>query len=405
MKNILIPLFAAAILSSCASVSPLNRHRSPLQRSTETAVQTTIRKPAETIQINELRVLLQSGKQGLKVSAKGGLRLIHRGEGSTVAILKSGEQGRLIAKDERLYYKDKLLNAPALQLHPIDKASPILVDGKEYRGDLIIRASNSKLILINEVSLDEYLYGVLSSEVPPDWPWAALRAQAVAARTYALFRMKSTQSKHFDLDDSTSSQVYSGISREHPRTSQAVNETRGIVLSYQNQIAETFFHSNCGGHTTGTRSVWGKDIPYLRGIRDSHCRREKHADWEVSISKTEAQRRLSSASKLKGSLISLHPYDRDESERWEMVRIEGSGGDVKVKSSSFRLALGADILRSTHFSLIPRGDEYIFKGRGWGHGIGLCQEGAKVKAGKGWDYRKILRNYYPGTRLVTFEDF
>ncbi len=347
-----------------------------------------------------LRVLLAAGKGALKVSCPGGLTLSDEQGGGVVARLGSGSTSLGVAQG-RFLWKGRFLAARSLLIRPARPGDSVEVSGRHYRGRLCVRlGGDGRLLLVNEVPLESYLLSVLPSEIPPSWPMEALKAQAVAARTYALFRASTSPSPDFDLDDTTRSQMYTGTRLESPRCRQAVAETEGQVVTWQGRLAETFFCSNCGGHTADVAGVWGgRDLPYLAGVPCHFGDRGRHFFWQGDISVARAQARLRAKGALKGALLDLQPFDQDDSGRWRKVRVRGSGGDVVISSSELRGILGVDLLRSTRFEVERVGDTFSFQGRGWGHGVGLCQEGAKGMAEQGYGYRQILAYYYPGTSI------
>jgi stage II sporulation protein D len=229
----------------------------------------------------------------------------------------------------------------------------------------------------------------------------ALKAQALAARSYAVWRATETRrsgNSAFDLDDSVASQAYQGLEKQDPRTDKAVDLTNAEILAFQGKIAQCFFHSNSGGHTAGSDEAWGGQSPtaYLGGVMDTWSEDQPHYAWSVSLELEKVEARLAKAGLYHGLLEDLIPKDLTDSGRWESVRLYGPGGDTVIKATALRSALGADVLRSTNFKVHRHGTQLIFDGLGWGHGVGLAQEGAKAMAQAGKDYRNILSHYYPG---------
>lgn len=347
-----------------------------------------------------LRVLLRRQAQGLKVSAGGGLRLRDPDSGRVLAELPPQGRGRLGATGSSLSYNGRPLGLPLALIEPLKPGEPLKAAGRRYRGTLALQAVQGELMLLNIVGLEGYLKGVLPAEMPADWPLEALKAQAVAARSFALVQAAKAK-PHWDLDDSTASQVYRGLDAERPGPSRAVDETRGVVLSHLGKVAEAFFHSNSGGHTADVSEVWGGQLAYLRGVLDTHSEDQKHYAWTAVIPLEQAEQALAKAGLWQGVLDDLVGRDLSESGRWLNVELLGAAGERKrVKATELRRVLGADRLRSTRFRVRRRGADLVFDGLGWGHGVGLSQEGAKVQAEQGWDHRRILRHYYPGTRLA-----
>jgi stage II sporulation protein D len=387
-----------SLAAGCASIAPREK---PEVVEVQLGVQPSemASKPAPKPGGPLLRVLLRRGLQGLKLSAPGGLALLDVDSAARLASIGASAKGRLEARGNRLYLGDRAIGEQA-EVHSDEGG--LRVAGRTYAGRILLRAIGGQVYLINEVPLQDYLKGVLPSEVPASWPLEALKAQVVAARSYALWRAGETRKAGavpFDLDDSVASQAYQGRGKQEARTDQAVDQCAGEVLAYRGKIAECFFHSNSGGHTAGSDEVWGGEAPaYLAGVLDSWSEDQPHYAWNASLSGGEVEQRLARAGLWTGLLDEIVPKASTDSGRWAQMRLIGSGADKTVKASAFRNALGADVLRSTNFKVRKRGDEWVFEGLGWGHGVGLSQEGAKAMAEAGKSYRSILDYYYPGTR-------
>lgn len=268
------------------------------------------------------------------------------------------------------------------------------LSGKRYRGELELRRLESgALQVINHVGLEDYLAGVLGHEMPLRWPDAAVEAQAIAARTYALSELKPRAP--FDLYQDTRSQVYGGVTGEDARAREIVTRTRGRILTSQGQIFVTYFHSTCGGDTVPAQWIfpWVKqEIGPLEGASGCRCQDSKFYRWEEV-------RDLSREVK---ELVLELPLRELSVEHWprggyvKSVRIVDAGGDVETLSGwDARRAFG---LRGYAWDagLSPDGRSVRFQGRGWGHGVGLCQWGARGFAQDGLDARAILEHFYPG---------
>ena len=181
-----------------------------------------------------------------------------------------------------------LYNTVSIGKRPVRLSSAsgvIQVNGKGYRGWVEIRKKkNGLLLVVNELDIEEYLKGVVAAEIPPDWEFEALKAQAVASRTYALYQKQSAGNRPYHILATVDSQLYSGNRGEHPQTVRAVQETRGVVITYQGEIIPAFYHSSCGGHTENAAELWGIDEPFLKGV-DCECQEiSKYGLWEPSSS-------------------------------------------------------------------------------------------------------------------------
>jgi len=266
----------------------------------------------------------------------------------------------------------------------------IVVNGVRVRGDVVVLPGVTGLTIVNVLPLEEYLAGVLGSEMPKSFLPEALKAQAIAARTYALNKKLEQYGQPFHLGSSVISQVYKGLAVEDPRTHEAVLATRGRVLTWQLQPIEAYFHSSCGGHTESGIDALNRDLPYLKSV-SCPCASLPSSSWSLSVSPKE----LSALSNGKPSLL---VQGRSPTGRVKRVQV----GARSVDAVQFRERLGYMKLKSLDFS-VSKGakDGWLLEGHGFGHGAGLCQWGAQVLAGKGWSFEKILEHYYPGTELQT----
>jgi stage II sporulation protein D len=348
-----------------------------------------------------LRVLLRRGQQGLKVSCPGGLRLV-AADGRALVELPPLGRASLGAVDGRLRFNERDLGCDAARVLPLEEGTTVTVAGRSYRGRLWLKAVGGQLALVNQVGLEDYLKGVLPSEIPASWPPESLKAQAVAARSFAVAKAQKAIQQPWDLDDSTASQAYKGADGEQDAPSKAVDATRGQVLCWAQSVVEAYFHSNSGGYTADAAEVWGGPAPpYLRGEPDDASEDQPHYAWNAELPLEEAQRKLEAAGLWQGFLAGVRGEERSDSGRWVTVVLVGDGEHRKLLSANaFRMALGADRLRSTNFKVKVKGDALVFEGLGWGHGVGLSQEGARALALRGSKCRGILEHYYPGTRLA-----
>lgn len=271
---------------------------------------------------------------------------------------------------------------------------------RPYRGLIELRhTAAGGLTVINELDLEEYLYGVLKLEVDPRWPAEALKAQAVAARTLAVYSLGRFRAEGYDLRATTDSQVYGGIAAEDPRATAAVDATRGELLTYQGRPIFAAFHSDSGGHTESSEHVWGGRYPYLKGVSDPLT---TAAPWTVKLDVAQVADRLRRAGKPVGAITAVEITERTPSGRAGALRLASGTGTVTLRATELRTILGADVLKSTMFTVRLVGDEQPaleFTGRGSGHGVGLSQWGARGQAMQGTSYPEILRSYYSGVTL------
>ncbi|MEW6203510.1 MAG: SpoIID/LytB domain-containing protein [bacterium] len=316
-------------------------------------------------------------------------------------------------------------------------ADTIKIGDSNFRGSLEISPdAYGSLTLINLVKVEDYLRGVVAAEMPASSPMEALKAQAIIARTYLMKNLHRHSIDSFHLCAAPDCQVYRGISGETERTDTAVKVTRGLLLAFNNSLANALFHSTCGGRTADYSENWhGERLPYLTAVNDgspfdqndlsteedfkkflptqsANCSRSKYFRWEIKKTKAELETILSASlpdytgdPALKpGSLRDIRIVRRNTSGRVGEIEITTETGTYRFSGDEIRWVLGG--LRSTMFTIKKEQDTnsetvYNFHGAGWGHGVGLCQIGAITLAEKGYSYKQILAHYYPGTKIYS----
>jgi stage II sporulation protein D len=266
----------------------------------------------------------------------------------------------------------------------------IKLKGFALRGTVDLKATEGGILVVNAIPLEDYLAAVLGGEMPPQFPAEALKAQAVAARTYAVSRKIDMYGKPYHLGATVLSQVYGGANREDPRTRAAVDATAGEVLTYDMQPIEAYFHASCGGQTESGRTALGRDLPYLKAV-DCPCGHDPSTHWTLSLTETQLKKVKLDTEKLKV---------RTRSQTGRAVSL--GDGKRTVDAVTFRQVLGYDQVKSLWFSVTSSGDDdgtVKLTGRGLGHGAGMCQFGSRMLAEDGWDYLQILAHFYPGAEL------
>ncbi len=271
-----------------------------------------------------------------------------------------------------------------------DGSGVIQVNGVRVKGDVVVLFGKTQLAAVNVLPLEDYLVGVLGSEMPRSFPLEALKAQAVAARTYALNKKLEQYGQPYHLGSSVISQVYKGLDVEDPVTREVVETTRGLVMTWQLQPIEAYFHASCGGRTETGIDALGRDLPYLQAV-DCPCGRLPTSHWTLNLKTAD----LKSLGGVKGTAVKVQ--GRSSTGRARRVEV----GARSIDAVTFRERIGYMKLKSLNFEIEKSRDGWTVAGSGFGHGAGMCQWGARVYAEKGWDYRKILQHYYPGTELQT----
>ncbi len=295
---------------------------------------------------------------------------------------------------------------PLSGLRITSQKKELQIEKKKY-GDAIQVLKNplGSLTVVNEIDMEEYLKGVLPSEMKALWPEEALKAQAVISRTYAVFKNIENQDFPFTLGSGTGSQVYGGKGVEMRLASRAVDRTRGEILTSRSKIFPTFFHSTCGGRTTRAEYQWKiEPHPSLRGVECSFCRVSPYYQWKAEYTGSEIRTLLAKKKFSVSQIQSITPAELDVSGHPRFFEVRHSQGSSKIPANEFRLAVGANRMRSTRVTIQRSGDRFLFLGRGWGHGVGLCQYGAKRLAELGYNYKQILHYYYPESDLQNLED-
>jgi stage II sporulation protein D len=343
-----------------------------------------------------------------------------------------------------------------------ESIAPVIeVNNHNYRGLITIHRTNAKtgLTVVDTLPLEEYLYGVIPKEISPEWPLEALKAQAVAARTYAYYSMNKYAADGYDVNTTTDCQAYGGRAIEDLRSNRAVNDTAGQVLLYQGRLIPAYFHSDGGGYTENSENVWGGYEPSLRAVED-YDQKSPHYRWKKELKPQDMADTLRAAGYDVGTLQAIelsqlnkppmNAPDRGVSGRVKTIRLIGTTASVEISGTKLRSILGLDstlcdvtvVLPSEKFFDVDIVDAYgtmgtkrvdmdlppqtepnlftdkpttrriggrsnetiLFSGYGWGHGLGLSQWGAKAMAekapaGNTAYFQEILKHYYTGVDI------
>jgi stage II sporulation protein D len=307
----------------------------------------------------------------------------------------------------------ELLHGTALRVCADDGDPTTIAFGKSkrrYRGALefTTQKGSAALLVVNELPVETYLRGVIAAEMPPSAPPDALKAQTIAARSYALKNRGRYRSRRYDLSDNTDCQVYGGADAEKPATDAAVRDTAGLVLVKDGALVLADYYDDCGGIT----SPGDRESDYPPSVRDAeeadgpdYCARGLYHTWSVKLTAEELSNTFSSAET--GIITNIRVEETDKSGRTRSLEIVGERGSKKLSGSAFRGRIGYSRLKSTLFS-ISREDNggFVVSGKGYGHGQGLCQMGAMGMASAPYNHTcdEILNHYYPGSEVVKFSD-
>lgn len=266
-----------------------------------------------------------------------------------------------------------------------------------YRGYISFRILNNNIHVVNHVELEDYLKGVVPKELSASYPLDALKAQAICSRSFAIKNINKLKKNGYNLDDTTRCQVYKGKTAEEERSNKAVDETKGQVAFYNNQIANTIFGASSGGITANASEVWGGNATnYLSSFEDPYSKTYK---WDHKVSKDDINNILIKNKINIGKFLNLNVTEKDISGRIKMIEIIGTEKTEKISGNAFRNILGNTKLKSTLFDIKDEDDDLIFQGRGYGHGVGMSQYGAVEMAKQGKNYTDIITFYFPGVTL------
>ncbi|SDE60214.1 SpoIID/LytB domain-containing protein [Sporomusa acidovorans] len=410
-----------------------------------------------------LRVGILTNQPSIQISSDANFDIVNSGTAEILRSFRAYDGVTIAAKDTGGFVINGVPVAAA-GLTVVQKKDDLLfyveqhiyVNKHRYRGDISIHPTAGKagITVVNTLPIEQYLYGIIKNEISPDWPMEAVKAQAVAARTYALANYNKHKADGFDVCATTDCQVYGGRESEVPRAREAVDATRGLVITYNGKLITAYFHSSSGGYTENSENVWSSPQPYLRGVTDfdQSC---PYFKWEKRLTVAEFNQIITNAGYNVGSLqaIELSPLttppitspDRGVSGRVKSLELVGTNGSAQVSGVKLRSILD---LKSTLFDvdvianeikqfampvyahngkterkpqitlpLIPKenpnirsvsssepGDYIVIAGYGWGHGLGLSQWGAKAMAEKEQSgnpeyFKAILKHYYQGVEI------
>jgi len=396
MRRVLSALMIGTVV--LASAAPVMARQAPVSaKAAVTEVQSVKQEP-------DLRVGLAVKQGSVTVSLIGG-KGTARTEGGKGASLAAGQSYDVRWQNGAYLVGREKLRGEVLTIRPSGKgagAGEFTLNGRRYRGALELRHKGGGLTAVNIVPVDGYLLSVVPEEMPVDWPAEAIKAQSVAARSFALASRGRHASEGYDLCTTTHCQLYTGTAAEKSASNAAIKATRGEVLTYGGKPIEALFHTDSGGMTENSEDVWGSHVPYLRAAKDTPA---KTMPWTKTISRADLERKLAAKGHDIGKVrsIALSPLaigraakDRTASGRVKTMTVKGTKGTATLSGTTWRSLLG---LKSTLFDAKLAKDMVTFTGYGSGHGLGISQWGAKRLAESGKSYAAILSHYYTGVTL------
>lgn len=396
MRRFLLAALVGTLVLS-ATAPAMARHAPASAKSAKASV--TAAQPAK--QAPDLRVGLASGRASLTITPAGGKATVQTGSSKTIT-LAANTAAAIRWQDGAFLVGREKLRSEVLVIRPAAKAGELSLDGRRYRGALELRHKSGGLTAVNIVPVDGYLRSVVPEEMPVDWPAEAIKAQSVAARSFALASRGRHASEGYDLCTTTHCQLYTGTTAEKSASNAAIKATRGEVLTYGGKPIEALFHTDSGGMTENSEDVWGSHVPYLRAAKDTPA---KTMPWTKAIRRADLERKLAAKGHDIGKVRSLvlsplaigrSAKDRTASGRVKTMTVKGTKGTATLSGTTWRSLLG---LKSTLFDAKLAKDMVTFTGYGSGHGLGISQWGAERMAAKGASYAEILHHYYTGTKM------
>lgn len=352
-----------------------------------------------------VRISVFQNLNEFKLSIKGEYEILDLPSGKVLGEGKALRESRVKVAEKGIQVGDEIFESDKISIAPVYDAT-LYANRRKFRGAIqVINVKDKGLLVVNKVDLEDYVKGVLFHEVSHRWPLEALKAQAVATRTYALYRMQTTKDKDFDVTNDIYSQVYGGQGSERYRTNLAVEATRNEILTFKGKIFPAFFHATCAGHTEDVGQVWKDDLAPLKGVRCPYCLNSPHYRWVKNFRSKTVQEKLNANGHHLGLIKDIAIISRNLSGRIKELRISTRDGvSVMISGKDFRNIVGPNEIRSNDYEISMSGYYFNLYGHGWGHGVGLCQWGAFGMAQKRFKFDEILSFYYPGTKVELYDN-
>jgi stage II sporulation protein D len=352
-----------------------------------------------------------SAAERIRVAVVDGARAVEL-RGSDIEVSELGDCAACAGAPRRAAVVRATLSGGAVEIDGVRAAAgfrlqseqPLRFNGREYPAPLEVVRNGDGLALVNELPLEDYVVGVLRAETGEKWPLEALRAQAIVARTYAAYHRTIAGTKPFHILASTANQQYAGRVASASPIWGAVRETVGQVLLWEGDLFPAFYHTESGGYTEDPRMVFAaRNMPALKPVRCEFSVGSPHFFWTLDLRLADLSEVLRKNDVSVGAVSAIEVTERTPSLRAATVTVHGSRGSARLRGNDFRRMLGYDTFKSTLFAVAVDGQVAHFSGRGYGHGVGMCQWGAKGMAEQGYTAKQILEFYYPGTVLSTLE--
>lgn len=378
---------------------------------------------SEFSSLNTIRVLLDNNSSVLTISVDD--EILISDESRKLAKVKSGNKLKFNNRLGRvnLSVGNMEFDSEKLYLTPAAENEIVKIDGKKYRGRIVVSIFDSEIKVVNQIGLEDYVKGVMTKEMPigkGNENYDALKAFSICARTYAFNKINENKN-FFDIYPDTRDQVYGGVEGETEYTNKIVDETKGQLLVYENEPAIIFYHSTCGGQTEDVGNVFNKkNISYLSGVEDGdepYCKISPRYEWTENYSELTFIDRLYKAKLIDSKSYKLSSlkikslFSSGRVNELEIILNNFAGNEKTILISGNRIRSiirsgdGKSILRSTFFNInFDDENNIVIIGKGNGHGVGLCQWGAIGQSKRGINYEEILNHYFPGTTIKNLYD-
>jgi stage II sporulation protein D len=320
--------------------------------------------------------------------------------------------------DERVHYQKKLVvsrrNSEELDLNRkwrhrgslMVQGNSILevYDGRKrvrrrYEGKIVVKPYSNGLYVINHIPIESYLEGVLNAEISTQWNLEAVKAQSIIARTFALYKRSERFEKPWHVTSGHGDQIYQGVNVSDQRGTQAIEATSGIVVTHKGFLAQTFYHSNCGGSTEDPGYLWNYSYPYLSIKEVPYGTEDPKYYWNKKISEKELLSIIKKTGTEIGSIKNIYISEKTQSNRVYKLFFVGSKDSASMLAADFRKYAGYGEFQSLLFDVIKVPGGFQFKGKGNGHGVGMCQWAAKEMADNGFTFDEILYFFYDDINL------
>ncbi len=343
------------------------------------------------VKLKQLQITAYRGMYTFKFDSN---NVIFKASQFPLALSSSNDSLIITDSDLKKYFAKIIICKPVgvqndLELKPLD---PILYS-KRFDDEIIINTKDNYIRVYNKLNFEKYVSNVIAAEVGTNANAEYYKTQAILSRTYALANLRKHELESFQLCDQVHCQVMHGNVKVNEQIRNAVKYTQGLVLiSDAGEIAQTAFHSNCGGQTIDAADIWNVSKSYLKSIIDTFCLHENSAVWKKEISLDKWKKYLSNQFNLNETQINEFGLSFIQNERKKILNNQ-SNITLKQIRSDFNL-------RSTYFSIEIVDTLLVFKGRGFGHGVGLCQQGAMRMATKNYTFKQILNTYYNKLNIV-----